>query len=134
MADAREGAAQPTAEELDPCDLVRSILGRVGDKWSAVVMDELTVGPRRFNELRRLLSPITQRVLTSTLRALESDGLVTRTVHPTIPPQVEYALTDAGRALHAIIGNVATWVDAHLGTVQAARSARNDSASRATFE
>ncbi|GAA4570833.1 winged helix-turn-helix transcriptional regulator [Planotetraspora kaengkrachanensis] len=128
MADARKGAASPTAEELDPCDVVRSILGRVGDKWSAVVMDELAAGPRRFNELRRLVSPITQRVLTSTLRALEGDGLVTRTVHPTIPPQVEYALTDSGRALHAIIKNVAAWTDAYLGTVHAARSARKDSA------
>ncbi|WP_204076294.1 winged helix-turn-helix transcriptional regulator [Planotetraspora phitsanulokensis] len=132
MADALEGAAQPTAEELeelDPCDLVRSILGRVGDKWTGVVMDELAAEPRRFNELRRLLSPITQRMLTATLRALEGDGLVTRTVHPTVPPQVEYALTDAGRALHAIIRNVATWVDTYLGTVHAARSARKDSAS-----
>jgi len=114
--------ARSTAEQPDPCDLIRSVLARVGDKWTVVVMDELRDGPRRFNELRRLVSPITQRMLTSTLRGLESDGLATRTVHPTVPPQVEYALTDSGRALLTIVKSVATWADTHLDTVYAARA------------
>ncbi|MEU4405501.1 helix-turn-helix domain-containing protein [Streptosporangium sp. NPDC023963] len=95
----------------------------MGEKWAPLVMAELVSGPRRFNQLRRLLAPITQRMLTATLRGLECDGLITRTVHPTVPPQVEYDLTDAGRELLAIISRVARWTDKHLETIHNARAA-----------
>ncbi|MEU4541036.1 winged helix-turn-helix transcriptional regulator [Streptosporangium sp. NPDC023825] len=70
-----------------------------------------------------MLAPITQRMMTTTLRGLECDGLITRTVHPTVPPQVEYDLTDAGRELLAIISRVARWTDKHLETIHSARAA-----------
>ncbi|WP_344747857.1 helix-turn-helix domain-containing protein [Streptosporangium vulgare] len=93
-----EIAAQ-AAESESSCDELRSILSRAGEKRVPPVMAELVSGPRRFNQLRRLPAPITQRMPTATLRGLECDGLITRTVHPTVPPQVEYDLTDAGREL-----------------------------------
>ncbi|WP_440104397.1 winged helix-turn-helix transcriptional regulator [Streptosporangium sp. H16] len=115
--------AEQAAELESSCDELRSILSRVGEKWAPLVMAELVSGPRRFNQLRRLLAPITQRMLTATLRGLECDGLITRTVHPTVPPQVEYDLTDAGRELLAIIGRVARWTDKHLEAIHSARAA-----------
>ncbi|SQD98014.1 Transcriptional regulator, HxlR family [Parafrankia sp. Ea1.12] len=75
---------------------VRTIMDRVGDKWSVAVVTELTAGPRRFSELKRALPGINQRMLTSTLRVLERDGLVTRTVYPQVPPRVDYELTGLG--------------------------------------
>jgi DNA-binding HxlR family transcriptional regulator len=81
------------------CRAVSDVLARVGDKWSVLVVTRLGEGPRRFNELRRSIGGISQRMLTLTLRGLERDGLVTRTVFPTIPPRVDYALTPLGRDL-----------------------------------
>jgi DNA-binding HxlR family transcriptional regulator len=104
------------------CALIRSTLTRVGEKWSALVLDELRDGPCRFNELKRSMTPITQRMLTATLRGLEHDGLISRTAYPTIPPQVEYALTDAGRDLLIVIKDIARWADAHLDQLTAARA------------
>ncbi|GAA4585761.1 helix-turn-helix domain-containing protein [Planotetraspora phitsanulokensis] len=115
--------AEPAAEVESSCDEVRSILSRVGEKWAPQVMSELHSGPRRFNELLRLVAPITPRMLTVTLRGLESDGLITRTVHPTVPPQVEYGLTRAGRKLFGIVSAVVGWTDENLAAVHAARAA-----------
>src|SRR6202008_196981 len=81
------------------CVAVSDVLARVGDKWSVLVVTRLGSGPIRFNELRRTVGGISQRMLTLTLRGLERDGLVTRTVFPTIPPRVDYELTDLGRGL-----------------------------------
>ena len=81
------------------CRGVASVLARVGDKWSVFVIMLLGDGPRRFNEIKRMVGGISQRMLTLTLRGLERDGLVTRTVFPTIPPRVDYELTDLGRGL-----------------------------------
>lgn len=108
-------------------DLMRSVLARVGDKWSVVVICELGKGPRRFNELRRLAYPITQRMLSTTLRALERDGVVTRTVHPTVPPQVEYALAPAGRTLLTIVQDLAGWTEQNLEGIRASRAAYDHS-------
>jgi DNA-binding HxlR family transcriptional regulator len=83
----------------EDCRAVSEVLSRVGDKWTILVVVELGQGPRRFNEIRRALGSISQRMLTLTLRGLERDGLVTRTVFPTIPPKVEYELTKLGRSL-----------------------------------
>ena len=81
------------------CRAISDVLARVGDKWSVLVVTRLGPGPMRFNELRRSIGGISQRMLTLTLRGLERDGLVTRTVFPTIPPRVDYALTPLGRDL-----------------------------------
>ncbi|MFD6279498.1 winged helix-turn-helix transcriptional regulator [Streptomyces sp. NPDC060209] len=101
--------------------LVRGILARIGDKWSVTVICSLGQHPRRFNELRRDVTGITQRQLTSTLRALERDGLVSRTVFPSTPPAVEYALTDVGQDLERVVYTLAAWADHHADTIRAAR-------------
>jgi DNA-binding HxlR family transcriptional regulator len=91
------------------CRTVTEILSRVGDKWSVQVVVELGEGPKRFNELRRIVSGISQRMLTLTLRGLERDGLVTRTVYPTIPPRVEYKLTGLGCSLLKTVRGLGAW-------------------------
>src|SRR5881392_4430154 len=83
----------------EDCRAVSEVLARIGDKWTVLVVGVLGEGPKRFNELRRALGSISQRMLTLTLRGLERDGLVTRTVFPTIPRRVEYALTKLGHSL-----------------------------------
>jgi len=101
---------------------VRDILDRIGDKWSVIVICRLGKGHHRFNELRRASDGITQRMLSSTLRALERDGIVTRTVHPTVPPCVEYALTETGRTLLDVVKALARWTDQHVDVIRAARA------------
>jgi DNA-binding HxlR family transcriptional regulator len=91
------------------CHTVTEILSRVGDKWSVQVVVQLGEGPKRFNELRRIVSGISQRMLTLTLRGLERDGLVTRTVYPTIPPRVDYQLTDLGCSLLKTVRGLGAW-------------------------
>ena len=85
------------------------VLSRVGDKWTVLVVSTLGDGPKRFNELRKALGCISQRMLTLTLRALERDGLVTRTVFPTIPPRVDYELTELGRSLLEPVSELGLW-------------------------
>jgi DNA-binding HxlR family transcriptional regulator len=99
----------------------REILDRVGDKWSVYVVGMLGNGPRRFSELKRTIEGISQRMLTLTLRGLERDGLVTRTVHPTVPPSVEYALTALGRTLLEPVMALAVWAEKNRGRIQKAR-------------
>src|SRR4051812_15838786 len=82
-----------------PCVAIREVLNMVGDKWSVLIVGMLGRGPKRFSELRREIDGISQRMLTLTLRGLERDGLITRTVTPTIPPRVDYELTELGRTL-----------------------------------
>lgn len=101
--------------------LIRSVLDRIGDKWSVIVVCRLGESTYRFNELRRLSSPITQRMLSVTLRGLERDGLVSRTVHPTVPPQVDYALTERGRSLLTVVLDLARWADAHAEEIHTSR-------------
>lgn len=113
---------------LDACAPVRAILNRVGDKWSVLIVMALCSGPLRFNELKRAVDGITQRMLTLTLRGMERDGLITRKVHPTTPPRVEYALTDLGRSLRGpveAIGNWAVQNEAHIARAQARYDAEN---------
>ncbi|WFU13354.1 helix-turn-helix domain-containing protein (plasmid) [Rhizobium sp. CB3090] len=114
--------APPNAPGTNPdCRKVNAILGRIGDKWTILAITMLADQPRRFNELKRLIGGISQQMLTRTLKALEADGMVTRKVYPTIPPQVEYGLTDLGRSLAAPIMQLATWVLDHLGEIEAHR-------------
>lgn len=101
----------------------REVLQRVGDKWSVLTIDLLGQGTMRFSELHRAIDGITARMLTVTLRGLERDGIVTRTIHPVIPPRVEYALTPMGRTLLHTIGQLVTWADSHLPEIEAARVA-----------
>jgi DNA-binding HxlR family transcriptional regulator len=91
------------------CRAVGDVLARVGDKWSVLVVSRLGEGPLRFNELRRSIGGISQRMLTLTLRGLERDGLITRTVFPTIPPRVDYALTPLGRDLLTPVSALGAW-------------------------
>ncbi|GAC1409061.1 MAG: helix-turn-helix domain-containing protein [Gemmatimonadaceae bacterium] len=102
----------------------REMLARVGDKWSVYVIHVLgDAGTLRFNELRSRVSGISQRMLTVTLRGMERDGLVTRTVYPEVPPRVEYALTKLGRTLRQLVRGLVEWSGAHLTEVDAARAA-----------
>lgn len=101
--------------------MAREILDRVGDKWSLLIVAILKDGPKRFNELRRFIEGISQRMLTLTLRRLERDGLVTRTQFPTIPPRVEYALTEPGRTLLAPVTALVAWVAANQHAIIEAR-------------
>lgn len=110
-------------ERPERCDLIRSMLSMVGQRWPVIVLQVLGNGPLRFNELRRAAEPVTQRMLSASLRCLERDGLITRTVYPSVPPKVEYELTEAGRTLNAALYNIADWADANLETVTAARAA-----------
>ena len=107
----------------DACRPITDILTRVGDKWSVMVVMLLGNGTKRFNEMRRLIGGISQRMLTLTLRGLERDGLVTRTVFPTVPPRVDYALTDLGRSLLIPISALGAWAYGHRDAIDAARLA-----------
>jgi DNA-binding HxlR family transcriptional regulator len=101
---------------------VRQILDRVADKWSLLVIALLEHRTLRFTELRRRIDGVSQRMLTVTLRQLERDGLVRRTVHPVVPPRVDYALTPLGSTLHATIQALVTWTEAHQNEIAAARA------------
>src|SRR6266852_4512174 len=105
----------------EDCRAVSEVLSRVGDKWTILVVGELGNGPRRFNEIRRALGSISQRMLTLTLRGLERDGLVTRTVFPTVPPRVDYELTKLGRSLLKPVSGMALWVRQHRPDIDDAR-------------
>ena len=104
----------------EDCRAVSEVLDRVGDKWSVLVVAMLGDGPKRFNELRRAIASISQRMLTLTLRGLERDGLVTRTVFPTIPPRVDYELTELGRSLLAPVNALGTWARQNRQRIQQA--------------
>jgi DNA-binding HxlR family transcriptional regulator len=105
----------------EDCRAVSEVLARVGDKWTVLVVSTLGDGPKRFNELRRALGSISQRMLTLTLRALERDGLVTRTVFPTIPPRVDYELTKLGYSLLEPVSALSFWARKNRPAIQDAR-------------
>jgi DNA-binding HxlR family transcriptional regulator len=113
--------AAPIAHASEDCRAVSAILARVGDKWSVLIVNLLGGGPKRFTEIKRMVGGISQRMLTLTLRGLERDGLVTRTVFPTIPPRVDYALTDLGRSLWVPVEALGAWARTHQGEIAAAR-------------
>jgi len=111
--------------EIPPPGACRAseVLGRVGDKWSLQVIFTLGGGTRRFTDLKRGIEGISQRMLTVTLRGLERDGIITRTMHPVIPPRVDYELTAMGRTLLDAAGTMIRWAHAHLDEIEAARIA-----------
>jgi DNA-binding HxlR family transcriptional regulator len=106
----------------EKCPAVREVLNRVGDKWSVQVVGMLGDGKKRFSELRHGIEGISQRMLTLTLKGLERDGLITRTVFPTIPPRVEYDLTKLGRSLLEPITGLAKWAGSNREKIQSART------------
>src|SRR4051794_9243923 len=113
--------ATPAHPLSENCRKVSQILARVGGKWSMLVVVLLRDGPRRFNDIKRNTGGISQQMLTRTLRGLERDGMVTRTIFPTSPPQGEYRLTELGRSLSEPVLAFGRWVQEHLAEVEAAR-------------
>jgi DNA-binding HxlR family transcriptional regulator len=101
----------------------RDILDRVGDKWTVYVIWRLSEGTKRFNQLKSEIEGISQRMLTVTLRGLERDGIVTRTIYPVVPPRVEYELTPMGRTLLDTASELIHWAETHLDDIDAARAA-----------
>ena len=120
-------ACLPGVPDTQSCEL-RDLLDRLADKWSLLVVELLGHDTLRFTELKRQIEGISQRMLTRTLRHLERDGLVTRTVHPVVPPRVDYELTPLGRSLLVAVGPLVTWTRAHRDTIEAARTAYDDAA------
>jgi DNA-binding HxlR family transcriptional regulator len=108
----------PASED---CRNLSSILARVGDKWSVLIVVLLGDGPKRFNEIKRIVGGISQRMLTFTLRGLERDGLVTRTVFPTTPQRVDYELTQLGRSLWEAVEPLGSWARAHVSEILTSR-------------
>ena len=105
----------------EDCLAVRSILALVADKWTVLIVGLLGDGPRRFNEIKRMVAGISQRMLTFTLRGLERDGLVTRTVFPTSPQRVEYELTKRGSGLWEAVEPLGSWARTHVNEILKAR-------------
>jgi DNA-binding HxlR family transcriptional regulator len=114
-----------TVQLLNPasedCRNLGSILALVGDKWTVLIVVLLGDGPKRFNEIKRMVGGISQRMLTFTLRGLERDGLVTRTVFPTTPPRVEYELTKLGSTLWEAVEPLSAWARTHVGEILTSR-------------
>jgi DNA-binding HxlR family transcriptional regulator len=101
----------------------RQVLDRVGDTWSVLIVGSLANETRRYSELAQQIGGISPKMLTQTLRGLERDGLITRTVHPVIPPRVDYTLTDLGKSLLGLVEALSAWAEVHISDVIAARAA-----------
>lgn len=109
------------------CLAMSDVLNRIGDKWSVMVVGILgKSGTLRFNELKRMINGISQRMLTLTLRNLERDGLLSRTVYPTVPPKVEYELTDIAQELNESLATLTAWAERHRATIARARKAYDE--------
>ena len=119
-----------SAQDYATCP-IRNVLDRVGDKWSLLVLLNLKDGERRFNELRRAIGDISQRMLTETLRGLERDGYVLRTVHPVSPPMVSYELTERGRSVLVPIRGLLAWAERCRTDIDASRATYDRRASQA---
>jgi DNA-binding HxlR family transcriptional regulator len=109
------------ATDSSECKTIQDILGRVGDKWSVLIVVKLAQAPHRFNELKREITGISQRMLTFTLRGLEREGLIMRTVYDTVPPSVEYRLTELGLSLKEPVVMLGMWVVENQYAIQKAR-------------
>jgi DNA-binding HxlR family transcriptional regulator len=117
-------------DAFDPECPTRVVLDRIGDKWTALVIGALEDGSLRFTELRARIGGVAPKVLTQTLRAMERDGLLTRTIHAQVPPRVDYELTPLGASLTAPIATLTDWAETHLGRILASRE-RYDAAAEA---
>ncbi len=114
--------AAPRHPPSEACPKISQVLARIGEKWSVLIIIMLAERPRRFSELKRAIGGISQRMLTLSLRGLERDGLVKRTVFPVVPPRVEYELTPLGRSLHAPVSALGEWAHGHIDEIDAARA------------
>ena len=134
VADGRSGVKKAKKTERTPpdlpadddhanCRILGQVLDRIGDKWTVMVVGGLSKGPMRFNALLRLIGGVSHRMLTLTLRGLEHDGLVKRTVYPTVPPKVEYELTETGASLIKPLSALAAWAQKNQPAIEAARGA-----------
>ncbi len=119
---------QGSLHETEPCRRISDILSRIGDKWSLLVIRQLGDGPLRFSEIKRSLGSISQKMLTATLRGLERDGFITRTVYPTVPPRVDYELTTLGRDLLEPVRGLGDWAMKNAGRIEKARQRYDESA------
>ena len=108
---------------VEACRAMPDMLSHIGDKWTILVIGNLSYGPLRYKQLQREVEGISQRMLTLTLKSLEQDGLVSRTVYPTVPPRVDYELTDLGRSLTQALSPLHQWVTTHREDLLAARDA-----------
>jgi DNA-binding HxlR family transcriptional regulator len=114
------------------CRAIGGVLARIGDKWSVLIVSRLGDGPMRFNELKRNVGGISQRMLTLTLRGLERDGLITRTVYPSVPPRVDYELTALGRSLLVPVSALGDWALKNRGKIEDARAKFDRAAVKST--
>lgn len=112
---------QPRWDPYDRNCPTRKLLDRIGDRWTVLVVGALADGPLRYGEIARRVDGVSQKMLTQTLRSLEQDGLVTRTVHPVIPPRVDYELTDTGHSLQEPLRALEEWAKAHMADVLTSR-------------
>lgn len=108
---------------------IRDVLNRIGEKWATLILVALASRPRRFNHLKRAIPDVSKRMLTQTLRLLERDGLVTRSVFPTKPPSVEYGLSELGRSLLEPLAELVRWAEINHSAIQSTRSRFDDSGS-----
>lgn len=118
--------------DTEDCRAIGGVLARIGDKWSVLIVSRLGARPMRFNELKREIGGISQRMLTLTLRGLERDGLITRTIFPTIPPRVDYELTALGRSLLDPVLGLSAWALKNISRIEAARARFDGTASKKT--
>jgi DNA-binding HxlR family transcriptional regulator len=123
---------QGNIRDTGDCRAVSGILARIGDKWSVLIVSRLGPRPLRFNELKREIGGISQRMLTLTLRGLERDGLITRTIFPTIPPRVDYELTALGRSLLEPVMGLSAWALKNIGKIEAARTKFDSAATKSS--
>ncbi len=114
----------------EDCRAVSSVLQRIGEKWSVLIIAHLGSGPKRFNEIKRAIGGISQRMLTLSLRGLERDGLVKRTVFPTVPPRVDYELTELGHSLRLPVEALGGWARSHLKEIYTSRDKYDRKAAR----
>ncbi|MFD8246264.1 winged helix-turn-helix transcriptional regulator [Nocardia sp. NPDC059691] len=117
-----EGSGLPADVYSAKCP-TREILDHIAGKWTVLIIDALADGTMRYTDLRHRIEGISQKMLTQTLRQLESDGFVTRTVHPTIPPRVDYTLTELGHSLRTPIAALREWIETNINRIEAARRA-----------
>jgi DNA-binding HxlR family transcriptional regulator len=117
-----------TLHQTEPCRRISDILSRIGDKWSLLVIRQLGDGPLRFSEIKRSLGSISQKMLTATLRGLERDGFITRTVFPTVPPRVDYELTTLGRDLLEPVRGLGDWAMKNAERIERARKRYDEAA------
>ncbi|MCU1793885.1 winged helix-turn-helix transcriptional regulator [Pectobacterium polaris] len=113
---------EPDEETQNECKAIAQVLDRIGDKWTVMVVGVISGGPQRFNTILRTIGGVSHRMLTLTLRGLERDGLVTRTIYPTIPPKVEYELTELGSSLITPLKALSSWGIKHRPAIEEARS------------